>query len=273
MPRAGAAVAVRQTPNSQPGSAAYIDNDQPVAQFESPTDTLTSMGVAKPTRKRLRSTMLPIGAAVLLVAVGLFINIQAWQTNHSSKAQVAALAQQGLAGSDDPVTPSENKPTTYSISSYAVAPTLPKYLKIPKLTVNTRILQTSINSDGTLGSPSNIYDAAWYAGSAHPGEDGGSGAVLIDGYAEGKTRPGVFADLNKLAVGDTLQVVRGDDKIFSYKVVKVQDFNAKIMDMVQILASAQPGRAGLNLITCGDPHYKNSGEYTGRTAVFAVQAD
>jgi hypothetical protein len=213
--------------------------------------------------------------AFLVFGLGLLVNIETLQTNHDAKAQVAALAKGsdktgGGTGGTASI-PSETKPDSHSYAAYQVAPNLPKYLKIPKLGVSARVLQVGVTSTGDLGTPTNIYDTAWYTGSAHPGDLGNLGAVLIDGHVHGPTLPGVFMNIKKLVPGDTLQIVRGDNVVFSYRVMKVQNYDASTMNMAMMLASVQSGIPGLNLITCGGPFDTKTNEYTQRTAVFAVQ--
>jgi sortase (surface protein transpeptidase) len=167
--------------------------------------------------------------------------------------------------------PNETKPSGGSVSNYQVAPNLPKYLKIPKLGTNARVKPLGITSNGALQTPNNIYDTGWYDASARPGDPGSVGAILIDGHVRGPTLSGVFNEIKQLRPGDTMQIVRGDNQVFNYKVVKVQNYDASSIDMGELLASVQPGEPGLNLITCGGSFNRSSWEYTQRTVVFAVQ--
>lgn len=215
---------------------------------------------------RLRFAL--VGMALVVFGLGMFVIVQALQTNHSAKSQVAALQQS--SGGNAP--PSEQKPTNSALSNYQVAPGLPKFLKIDKLGINARILQTSVTSSGELGSPSNIYDTDWYSGSARPGDPAAQGAMLIDGHVHGPTLPGVFANIKNLKPGDVLQVVRGDNQLFNYQVEKVQNFDAHTINMEQMLQSAKAGKAGLNLMTCGGLYSPKAHEYLQRTVVFAVQS-
>lgn len=215
---------------------------------------------------RLRFAL--VGMAFVVFGLGMFVIVQALQTNHSAESQVAALNQSSSGGSTPP---SQQKPTNSALATYQVAPSLPKFLKIDKLGINTRILQTSVTNSGELGSPSNIYDTDWYSGSAHPGDPASQGAMLIDGHVHGPTLPGVFANIKSLQPGDAIQVVRGDDKVFNYQVVSVQNFDASTLNMAQMLQSSKAGKAGLNLMTCGGLYSPKAHEYLQRTVVFAVQ--
>jgi sortase (surface protein transpeptidase) len=249
----------------------------PAAPRQARSNVLSRQIVAQPrpgkpeqTTVRTRRSKLQIvlvGAACLVVGLGLLVNVQTVQTNQNARAQVSALSASG-SNDDSGSRPSEKKP---SYGSYSVAPNLPKYLKIGKLGVNSRVVPLGITAANQLKAPTNIYDTGWYNASAQPGDPGSNGAVLIDGHVHGPTLPGVFANIKKLVPGDTLQIVRGDNKIFNYKVVKVQNYDADTLDMSNLLASIHPGQPGLNLITCGGQFDRTSQEYKQRTAVFAVQ--
>ena len=255
---------------------------QPAAPKQQPTRVLQRQFTARPVTKPVRAQSLEptrvkrhghgqlmiVSMAVIVFFVGIFTSVLTLQTNHSAKAQVSALSN----SSEDDAPPSEDKPSPSAVSNYAVAPQFPKYLKIDKLGVNARVTSVGLTKTGALGVPRNIYDTSWYNDSAKPGDPGSNGAVLIDGHVHGPTLPGVFVDLAKLAPGDTIQIVRGDNQTFTYIVKKVQNYDVNSLNTGILLTSFQPGQPGLNLVTCGGPYDKSAGEYTQRTVVFAVQS-
>ncbi|MDL2341732.1 MAG: class F sortase [Patescibacteria group bacterium] len=217
-----------------------------------------------------------VGMAVFVFGIGVFVSLITLKTNKAAVTQVAAIsahAQQadGTAAPDSP--PTETKPTTSTMASYTVAPDLPRQIIIPKLYVYARVRPMGVNTKNELQAPGNIFDAGWYNASAKPGSGAGSGAMLIDGHVHGPSLPGVFAKIKTLVAGDAMQIVRGDGKIFNYSVVKTQNVEAANLDIGAALTAATPGKAALNLITCGGPYDKASGEYTQRTIVYAVQSD
>ena len=207
--------------------------------------------------------------AVTVFIVGLVVSILTLNTNKSSKAQVAALSQSiHQNSSNENNLPDESKPKDNS--SYHVAPDLPKFIKIPSQSINARILPLGVTSNNTVQSPNNIFDAGWYNGSAKPGDAGTNGAILIDGHVHGPSLPGVFANLKKMKLGDSIQIQRGDNKIFTYKVVNVQSYDAKTFSLGPALTSAKAGTPGLNLITCGGKYNQSEGGYTQRVVVYAI---
>jgi hypothetical protein len=216
-------------------------------------------------RRRSYSQTALMAMAVVIFLVGIFVSAMTIKTNSDAKAQVSALSQH-----DDNAPPDETKPTSSSISSYQVAPELPKFIKIPSLSVNGRVKSLDVTKDNALQAPRNIYDAGWYSASAKPGDSGSNGAILIDGHVHGPTKPGIFSSIKNLKSNDIVTIQRGDDKVFNYKVVKVQNYDSKTLDMGIALASIQPGVQGLNLITCGGKFNQSTGQYEQRTIVFAV---
>lgn len=217
---------------------------------------------------RLQPTL--IAMAFIIFALAIFIEMQALQINSNNKAQVSALSNQAnTGGSDSEAVPSQQKPSAAAVNSYQVAPNLPKYLIISKLKIDARILQVNVASSGALGTPPDIYDTAWYSGSATPGEPASDGAVLIDGHVHGPTLPGVFMNIKNLVPGDTIQVIRGDNQTYTYIVDKTNTIPVAQVNMKQLLSSYQTSAQGLNLITCGGPFDAKSWAYTERVEVFA----
>ncbi|HET9174553.1 MAG TPA: class F sortase [Candidatus Saccharimonadales bacterium] len=223
--------------------------------------------------RRSKAQVVMFAMAFFIFAVGLAVSYMTYETNKSTKNQVAALAKQstdqssGASSADDAV-PSTTPPSPTVIKNYTVAPNLPKYLDIPKLHVHSRVLSLGILSSGALAAPSNIYDAGWYNESSSPGQ---SGAMLIDGHATGYNAAGIFYGLPKLVAGDTISVTRGDNTTYTYKVVKSQVYDANHVDMASALTPVVVGKPGLNLITCDgqvDPHTYH---YNQRIIIYAVQ--
>jgi LPXTG-site transpeptidase (sortase) family protein len=134
--------------------------------------------------------------------------------------------------------------------------------------VSARILQVSVNKDNQMEVPKTAYDVAWYNGSSRPGENG---SMVIDGHVQGVGGPAIFSDLKKLAVGDAIEVTRGDGKKFSYTVSKTETIPVDQVDMGKLLVSADTNKPGLNLITCAGDYDKSSDAFNSRTIVYAVQ--
>ena len=230
--------------------------------------------------KSSNSQKLLVGMALIVFATGMLVSIDTFMTNKIAKTQVAALSQKEATATPahkaessvtaDVIVPNETKPTENSIAMHQTPPEAPKYITINKLQVKARVKEAGVTKKGELAVPYNIYDAGWYNASAKPGTGAGNGAVLIDGHVRGPTQPGIFSDIKILVAGDTIQLTRGDNVIIKYVVVKTQNYDAETLNFGMLLTSVQPGKAGLNLITCGGPYNRASLHYSQRTVVFAV---
>jgi LPXTG-site transpeptidase (sortase) family protein len=206
--------------------------------------------------------------AILLFMTGLGVSAQAFRANKKITATVHAMSQQSSQNSEDNVDapPDETAATSSSVSGYKVSPDMPRYVRIAKINVSARVTRMGIKSNNELKAPGNIYDVGWYENSSKPGDAGG--AALFDAHVSGPTKTGVFYNLKKLVVGDTVEVERGDGKKLLYKVVKSQVYDKDKVDMASALVSAVPGKAGLNLMTCTG-QIKGS-DYSQRLVVYTV---
>ena len=154
------------------------------------------------------------------------------------------------------------------IESYQVSPLLPRTLIIPALTLKARVMQVGVNVKNQMQAPENIFDAAWYKGSARPGEPG---AVVIDGYQSGPTKDGVFINIGKLKVSDILEVERGDGQVFKYSVVEIEYKPFGEVDMNKVMKSIDANSPGLNLITCDGEYQSATRSLENRVVVYARQ--
>lgn len=259
-----------------------LDNKSPIRQraaFINPNNiTLAGSHSSSPDKSpRRRAHKFQITLAVvacMVLGVGLIVSWQTIRTNHASSAAISALTKssRGLSASATMVSgssvtvPSTTKPTQRSIDAYTVASDLARYIKIPKLAVYARVMQVGVGDDGAVAAPNNIYDTAWYTGSAKPGQ---TGATLIDGHISSWTNNGVFYDLKLLSAGDTIQIIKGDGSTLNYTVVTTKVYAENAVDMNAALSPITAGKSGLNLITCAGSVKPGTSEFTDRLVVFA----
>jgi len=203
------------------------------------------------------------GLAVALFSIGIAISVWGLKTNRQVRAQVQSITK---ASERDAVV--ETPPDPSAFGGYSVAPTQPRFIRIPKLSVKARVQRVGVDAKNKVRAPSNIYDTGWYENSAKPGDAGG--ATLIDGHVHGPTKPGVFYNLKELTKGDRIQMERGDGKLFSYTVVRTQTYAADKVDMAAALVPVIAGKVGLNLITCSGDLDTRTNYYEDRLIVFAV---
>ena len=211
--------------------------------------------------------------AVVFVLVTGYVSIDTWMTNNKVKAETAAgplsaASEGGVTVSPDQEGKDEKAPSSATLSSYAVAPTLPRALYIDKIGVAARVLPMSVNSLGAIQAPLNIYDAGWYTGSVKPGE---IGAVFIDGHASGPTREGLLANLDQLVEGDELQIEKGDGAKLTYKVVHTEIVPLDGLDMKKVLLPYGNTLKGLNLMTCTGTWVESKKTFDHRVIVYTEQ--
>lgn len=220
--------------------------------------------------------MLVLGIAFLLVGLGIaFRDARTNRLENIAVAKMIAEANRKLAKSTTPVAalasaavPATTKPAVNSVAGYVVPPDMPRYLIIPKLGVDARILSVGLDNLGALKTPANVFDTAWFNQSSLPGQQG---AMLIDGHVSSWTAHGVFHDLKKLASGDVVKIQRGDGAVFNYGVVKVQLYEADSVDMVAATMSIDSSKPGLNLISCTGDVISGTNDFNKRIVVFATK--
>lgn len=166
--------------------------------------------------------------------------------------------------------PKTEPPTPETKTNHSVPETHPKYLVIPKLSINTNVYTVGITREGAIDAPQTAWDVGWYKDGALPGS--GSGAALIDGHVnDAYNTPGVFYKLAELTIGDEITIIRGDNSEIRYKVASVTEEPLSGIDMRKVLSSAEPGKEGLNLITCGGKYDQAARTYTNRVIVYSVR--
>lgn len=143
---------------------------------------------------------------------------------------------------------------------------LPVRLRIPKININAPLEYVSLTSQGAVGVPKSITNAAWFNLGPRPGEEGNA---IIDGhFGYGKDgTPAIFNNLYKLQKGDKLYVEdeKGRTIIFIVREIKVYN---KDEDTSGVF-SLSDGKAHLNLITCDGVWIKELKTYSNRLVVFA----
>lgn len=159
------------------------------------------------------------------------------------------------------------KPSAKEVAEYTVAPTLPKYLSIPSIGINTvRVLPLDVDKNNEIAVPTTAYDTGWYKNSAKPGD---AGAMFIYGHVAGWGGGGVFYNLKNLKPGAKITVTRGDNKVFTYEVKSLKVYPADSVDMNAVLSPVDSTKPGLNLMTCVWTVVNGKSEFNGRQVVFA----
>ncbi len=162
-------------------------------------------------------------ALVAIIAIGL-IKVFIWERGyyHDKSNETRAKTDVVVTKIETVLSPSEFEPTAEEVAEYQAGANIPRYIDIPRLEVHARVRESAVNLN-TLPMPNIIYDAAWFSGSSAPGS---GGDILISGLSRGKTKPGIFANLDSLENGDEITIERGDGEKFTYTVADLQIIDA-----------------------------------------------
>jgi LPXTG-site transpeptidase (sortase) family protein len=223
-------------------------------------------------RINLKRTALS-GLTVMMVLVTGYVSYDTWMTNSRAKEELTAQVSSsdvGVLGEDtrSEEGQDESDVSRASISNYAVAADLPRTITIDKLDVYARTLPMSINKDGSVQSPKNIFDAGWYTGSMKPGQ---IGASFINAHASGATRQGLFGNLDRLVVGDQLKVETGDGTTYTYQVVHTEIVPLDQVDMKKVLLPHGNTLKALNIMTCIGEWVQDKATFDHRVIVYTAQ--
>lgn len=218
------------------------------------------------TKAKLISNIL-IAIAIGLLLTGSGIAFHDWHANKTANQHAAKLVYNANHNISHAV-PATTPATPSAFASYTVAADLPRYIYIPKLSVQAIIKPLGLTAAGQLATPNNVYDTGWYTKSSQPGQPG---AAVIDGHVSSWTTNGVFYGLKTLQAGDAIQVERGDGTKLNYLVVKKQVYGYQQVDMSAVLSPVEADKPGLNLITCTGDVIKGTNDFTERVVIFAVE--
>lgn len=154
-------------------------------------------------------------------------------------------------------------PTPDQVSAPAQDIALPMRLQISRIGVNAPIYNVGLAADGSMAVPKDPFETGWYELGPRPGE---VGSAVIAGHVDSPSgAPGVFADLDQLAVGDII-TVESEGAPLTFRVREIRVYPADA-DATEIFTSTD-GKAHLNLITCNGTWDKNTRQYTDRLVIF-----
>ncbi|WP_218040203.1 class F sortase [Actinomadura sp. WMMB 499] len=184
------------------------------------------------------------------------------------RTRLAALAAAALAACTgvDLLAPAEppRTPRPPPSGPAAPSPSGPARLTIASIGVDTDLLRLGLAPDGTLAVPRPPHEdrAAWYTGSAPPGEPG---TAVITGHRDSRRGPSIFFRLDALRPGASVRITRADGTAAIFAVDTVRrhrkaDFPARTVYRHTPVPS-------LRLITCGGPF--DDGRYRDNIVAYA----
>ncbi len=123
---------------------------------------------------------------------------------------------------------------------------VPTRLKVPSVGIDAKVDPVGTRQDGTMATPGNFTDTAWYKDGGIPG---GQGNAVFAGHVNNAlTLPGVFGHLNQVHLGDYVTVQDIDGHTLVYKVTAIDQYPADEAPAASIFATTGPSQ--LVLITC-----------------------
>ncbi|MDP2873941.1 MAG: class F sortase [bacterium] len=143
----------------------------------------------------------------------------------------------------------------------------PRRLRIEKIDLDAQIFPVGIDSGGYLALPNDRKSVGWFYEGARVGEPGN--LVLAGHFDLPGSKPGVFARLRELAVGDTVIV----DSTITYEyVVTSVDWVYENDDQRLERVFTKSDTSIITLITCGGQWQPGKGTYDQRLLIRGVQA-
>ncbi|MGH9296836.1 MAG: class F sortase [Acidimicrobiales bacterium] len=217
-----------------------------------------------------------IGAVMLLGGIAA-VSDAALSQNHAPQPTGAQAGHIGPLPSESPVPPSSRtgKRTPGSRrglkakvpAKRVLARSVPVSVDIPSVGIQSALSDVGLNSNGTIEVP-NLYakpsKAAWYDGSATPGE---AGTSVIEGHIDTYEGPSVFFRLGSLHPGADAYVTLADGVVAVFKVTAVRQFQKSAFPTLTVYGNTP--YPSLRLITCGGSFDSATHGYLANTVVFA----
>jgi LPXTG-site transpeptidase (sortase) family protein len=201
-----------------------------------------------------QSIRLPLRAITVALAVFLGLTTTAYISYNS-----------GRTGND---VAAETTDSTTVLPSKTMPKSQPTRLVIPSINLDSSLITTGQQADGSIEMPVRYDVAAWYEKSPTPGEKGPS---IIVGHVDNWKGIGVFFRLKLLKYGDTIQVSRADGTTAKFTVMDVKEFSKTDFPSQEVYGGLD--YAGIRLITCGGYFDHKTGEYSDNIVVFGKLTD
>lgn len=144
----------------------------------------------------------------------------------------------------------------------------PTRLTIPAIDLRAKVTMVGKADDGSIATPDDdpVGSTGWYDLGPSPGE---MGTAVIVGHVDTKTSGAVFAKLNQLTAGSTIQVRRADWKIATFTVDSMDMYPKTSFPANKVFARSD--RPRLALITCGGQWLGGTVGYASNLIVMATE--
>ena len=145
----------------------------------------------------------------------------------------------------------------------AVPVVYPFSLSISSVGIKTALIPLGLDKDGSLSVPQTGAVAGWFTGGPKPGE---LGPAVIVAHVDWKGRKGVFFDLRKVRVGESILVTNSDSKITKFRITKVSSVKKDAFPTASVYGNLS--YSGLRLVTCATFDFKTK-KYVDNFIVYA----
>jgi sortase (surface protein transpeptidase) len=158
---------------------------------------------------------------------------------------------------------SESKAPVYVAKP--IARSVPIHLAIPRIGVSVRLSVLGLNKKGTVNIPTNFAIPGWYKGDRSPGQ---RGSAVILGHVDSTSGPAIFYKLDKLGLGNRIDVTLRNGKKLVFAVIGIRMYEkTNFPDRLVYGARNYPA---LQLVTCGGIFDPSTGHYLSNIVVFTA---
>jgi len=150
------------------------------------------------------------------------------------------------------------------ITKEHVSSGIPVRIEIPRINLDTIVIQVGLTPNGAMAVPSGPTETAWYKLGPHPGEIGS--AVISGHYGWKDNISAAFDSLHRLEIGDTVRVEDENGRMNTFIVRAVRSYYPQAD--ASLIFSSGDIVPHLNLITCEGTWNQNQKSYSKRLVVF-----
>jgi sortase (surface protein transpeptidase) len=141
----------------------------------------------------------------------------------------------------------------------------PVHLSIPIIGVSVPLSALTLNKNGSVNVPTNFSVPGWYNGDRSPGQ---KGSAVILGHVDNTHGPAVFFYLDKLKLGNRVDVTLADGRKLVFAVIGVRMY--KKSNFPDKLVYGSRTYPALQLVTCGGIFDPSTGHYLSNIVVFTA---
>lgn len=182
----------------------------------------------------------------------------------STRAATLAFGDDAALAAFGPAAALDN----YVVVATSTGALIPARVRIPALGIDAPVEQVGLKGDGSMGTPQDFDNVAWYAPGGKPG---GEGSTVFAGHVNnGRTTAGVFTHLAKVQVGDYVTVADSAGRTVVYRVSDIAKYPADEAPPAELFATK--GAQRLVLITCEGDWLPAERTFSDRLVVFAKPA-